>query len=81
VLVERVIGTWLLANQLEGQFAKQSSVTLAQGLYYYKCITAAHKRHLSAVKALADVRLAHFALQVNIARRQVTITAGAGSAA
>ncbi len=49
-------------------------MSLALGEYYQRVISAAHKRYLAAIKALAVVRkLAAPVLQVNIARKQVNV--------
>lgn len=77
LLVERVLATWLHLHTLERGYAGRESVSLAVGAYYQKCLTAAQKRYLAAIKGLADVRkLALPALQVNIAKKQVNVAAG-----
>ena len=47
----------------------------AQGERYQRRIDRAHKRHLSAVRALAQVRKMGPAVQINIAEKQIN-TAG-----
>jgi hypothetical protein len=55
-------------------------MTLDLAAHYQACIDRAHKRYLSAIKALAVVRrLALPVLQVNIAKKQVNV-AGAAAA-
>ena len=77
LLVERVLATWLHLHTVERGYAGREGMSLAQGLYYQKCLTAAQKRYLAAIKGLADVRkLALPALQVNIAKKQVNVAAG-----
>jgi hypothetical protein len=77
LLVERIIATWYHLHSLEASYAGRESMSLAQGLYYQKCISAAQKRYIAAIKGLADVRrLALPALQVNIAKKQINVTAG-----
>jgi hypothetical protein len=74
LLVERVLATWLHLHHLESVYARKDSMTLAQGAYYQKSMTAAQKRYIGAIKGLADVRkLALPVLQVNIAKRQVNV--------
>jgi hypothetical protein len=81
LLVERVVATWLHLHHLEHIYAGKSELTLALGGYYQKCISAAQKRYLAAIKGLADVRrLALPALQVNIAREQVNFAGGPATA-
>ena len=77
LLVERVVATWLYLHHVEMAFAGKETYTLPQGAYYQAAISAAQKRHLAAIKGLSEVRrLALPALQVNIARKQVNVTAG-----
>jgi hypothetical protein len=77
LLVERVVATWFHLHHLEAQYAARESMSLALGLYYQKCLTAAQNRYIAAIKGLADVRrLALPALQVNIARKQINVAGG-----
>jgi hypothetical protein len=74
LLVERIVATWFHLHYLEARFASAEHLTLAQGLYYQRCLAAAQKRYLAAIRGLADVRrLALPALQVNIAKKQVNV--------
>jgi hypothetical protein len=78
LLAERIASCWLHLHHLEIIYAGKDSFSLDLGMYYQKAIDRAHRRYLSAIKALATVRkLALPALQVNVARKQVNI-AGAG---
>lgn len=77
LLVERIVATWLHLHHLEVVYAGKGSMSLPLGLYYQKCISAAQKRHLAAIKGLAEVRKRALpALQVNIAKKQVNVAAG-----
>jgi hypothetical protein len=77
LLVERVVTCWLHLHHLEVIYASKDSMTLDLGIYYQRCLSAAQKRYLSAIKTLALVRkLAVPVLQVNIARRQVNVAGG-----
>lgn len=79
LLVERVVATWYHLHHLEVLYAGKTEFTIASGLYWQKCMSAAQKRYLAAIKGLSEVRkLAIPALQVNIARKQVNV---AGSSA
>lgn len=81
LLVERVLATWLHLHHLEAVYASKESMSLPLGLYYQKTISAAQKRYLSSLKGLAEVRkLALPTLQVNIAKKQVNVAAGAVTA-
>jgi hypothetical protein len=48
--------------------------TIAQAEYYQRRIDKAHKRHLSAVKALAQLRKMGPAIQINVAEKQINTT-------
>jgi hypothetical protein len=77
LLVERIIATWYHLHYLEAQYARKTEMTFALGSYYEKCLSAAQKRYLAAIKGLSEVRkLALPALQVNIAKKQINVAAG-----
>lgn len=59
-------------------YAANGSMTLGLAQHYQKCIDRAHRRYLSALKALAEVRKLNVTVQLNIARKQVNV---AGTAA
>jgi hypothetical protein len=74
LLVERVLACWLHLHHLEQVYAQQDGMSLELGSYYQRCLSAAQKRYLAAIKTLAMVRkLAVPVLQVNIANRQVNV--------
>ena len=74
LLAERITLCWLHLHHLESVYAEKGSMSLDLAGYYQRAITSAHKRYLSAIKALAAVRkLALPVLQVNIARKQVNV--------
>ena len=73
LLAERVVATWLEVQVFEGIYASSmyKNMTIAQGDYHQRRIDKAHKRHLSAVKALAQIRKMGPAIQINIAEKQI----------
>lgn len=76
LLAERAAVCWLHVYQLEVLSAGKLRQGMGAGLaeHFQKTLDRAHKRYLSALKALADVRrLAGPAVQVNIARKQVNV--------
>src|SRR5262245_25573287 len=74
LLVDRVVACWLHLHHLEQIYAQKESMSLELGSYYQRCISAAQKRYLAAIKTLALVRkLAVPVLQVNIAKKQVNV--------
>src|SRR5262249_8135014 len=76
LLADRVVTCWWHLHHREAIYAGREYLSLDLGAYYQRSISAAHKRYLSAIKTLAVVRkLAVPVLQVNIARKQVTVAA------
>jgi hypothetical protein len=74
LLVERVVSCWLHLHHLETVYADREKMNLEVGGYYQRCLTAAHKRYLSAIKPLALVRKRAIpVLQVNIAKKQLNV--------
>jgi hypothetical protein len=72
LLVERIVLCWLSLYDVEIRFAQMKDLTIPQATYWQERIDRAHRRYLTAIKALATVRkLALPALQVNIAKKQV----------
>jgi hypothetical protein len=76
LLAERVVATWLEVQLFAGIYAMgMKNETFSQGEYRQKRLDGAHRRHLSAVKALAQIRKMGPAVQINIAEKQIN-TAG-----
>ncbi len=77
LLAERVVATWLQVQLFEGFYASSmyKNMALALADYHQRRIDKAHRRHLSAVKALAQIRKIGPAVQINIADKQIN-TAG-----
>ena len=76
LLVERVVATWLQVQCYETLYAQNATkMTMAWGEHHQRRIDRAHNRHLSAVRALAQVRKMGPAVQINIAEKQIN-TAG-----
>jgi hypothetical protein len=74
LLVERVVACWLQVQDADVRYAQAKNLSLEWGKYYQQRMDRAHKRYLSAIKALAVVRkLALPVLQINIARKQVNV--------
>jgi hypothetical protein len=74
LLAERVAACWLQVQDADIRYAQAKNLSLEWGDYYQRRMDRAHKRYLSALKTLAQVRkLAVPVLQVNIARRQVNV--------
>jgi hypothetical protein len=74
LLVERVVACWLQVQDADIRHAQANNLSINWGEYYQRRMDRAHRRYLSAIKALALVRkLAVPVLQVNIARKQVNV--------
>lgn len=80
LLAERVVATWLQIQLFEGLYASgmsKRSMTIAQGSYHQKRLDQTYRRHLSAIRALAQMRklLKGGAItQINIADKQINTT-------
>jgi hypothetical protein len=72
LLAERVVATWLEVQLFSGLYATgMKSGTMRQDEFRHKRLDRAHKRHLSAIRALAQVRKMGPAVQINIADKQI----------
>jgi hypothetical protein len=72
LLAERVVATWLEVQLFSGFYsANLGKLTLGQGDYHQKRLDRAHRRHLSAIRTLAQVRKLGPAVQINIADKQI----------
>jgi hypothetical protein len=76
LLADRAVLCWFHVHQLELTYASKESMTLALAQHYQKCIDRAHRRYLTALKALAEVRKLNVTVQLNVARRQVNVVGG-----
>jgi hypothetical protein len=80
LLAERIALCWLALHDAEIRFAQMTDLSIRQAEYWQNRIDRAHRRYLSAIKALATVRkLAVPVLQVNIAKKQINIAGGAAT--
>ncbi len=85
LLIEACALAWLRYGIAEYRYtqAMSKTVTLTQGDYYERQLTAAHRRYLHSLHTLAKVRrLAVPALQVNVAQpgaRQLNVATGTGA--
>jgi hypothetical protein len=76
LLAERVVATWLQMQLFEGLYAVgMKSGTSIQDDHRQKRLDRAHRRHLSAIRTLAQIRKLGPAVQINIAEKQIN-TAG-----
>lgn len=78
LLAERIAACWLQLQYFDAIYAQNlRKLSISQSEYYQRRIDRAHKRYLSAIRTLAQVRklLKPSVAQINIAERQVN-TAG-----
>jgi hypothetical protein len=72
LLAERVVATWLQVQLFEALYAVgMKSGTLIQDDHRQKRLDRAHRRHLSAIRTLAQIRKLGPAVQINIAEKQI----------
>ena len=79
LLAERIVATWLQIQLFEGIYASGVSkgMPIARDGYHQKRLDHAYRRHLSAIRALAQIRklLKGGAItQINIAEKQINTT-------
>jgi hypothetical protein len=72
LLAERVVATWLEVKLFSGLYAAgMKSGTPSQDEHRQKRLDRAHRRHLSAVRTLAQIRKMGPAVQINIGDKQI----------
>jgi hypothetical protein len=75
LLAERVVATWLEVQLFEVLYAAgMKGGTLKQDDHRQKRLDRAHRRHLSAIRTLAQIRKLGPAVQINIAEKQINTT-------
>jgi hypothetical protein len=78
LLSERVVVTWLEVQPFEAIYAQNiRNLTIPQAEHHQKRLSRAYRRHLSAVRALAQIRklLKGTAItQINMADKQINTT-------
>jgi hypothetical protein len=75
LLAERVVATWLEVQLFEALYAAGlKGGTFKQDDHRQKRLDRAHRRHLSAIRTLAQIRKLGPAVQINIAEKQINTT-------
>jgi hypothetical protein len=78
LLSERVVVTWLEVQLFEALYVRtMRKLSIRQADYYQKRLDRAHRRHLSAIRALAQIRKllnGTTITQINIADKQINTT-------
>ncbi len=76
LLAERITVCWLELQYFQAIYAQNlDKLTITQSDYHQRRIDKAHRRYLSSIKALAQIRKMGPAVQINIAEKQIN-TAG-----
>jgi hypothetical protein len=80
LLAERVVVTWLEVQHFQGLYShNMRQLTIYQHEFHQKRLDKAHRRHLSAIKTLAQVRKllkGKDITQINIAEQQMNFASG-----
>jgi hypothetical protein len=75
LLAERITVCWLELQYFEAIYAQNmGELTITQSDYHQRRIDKAHRRYLSSIKALAQIRKMGPAVQINIAEKQINTT-------
>jgi hypothetical protein len=75
LLAERITVCWLELQYFEAIYAQNlGKLTITQSDYHQRRIDTAHRRYLSSIKALAQIRKLGPAVQINIAEKQINQT-------
>jgi hypothetical protein len=75
LLAERITVCWLELQFFEAIYAQNmGELTITQSDYHQRRIDKAHRRYLSSIKALAQIRKLGPAVQINIAEKQINQT-------
>jgi hypothetical protein len=72
LLAERITVCWLELQYFQAIYAQNlKNMTIPQSDYHQRRIDKAHRRYLSSIKALAQIRKMGPAVQINIAEKQI----------
>src|SRR5215203_1986269 len=76
LLAERIVACWLQLQYAEAIYAQNlGEMNIVQSEYHQRRLDRLHKRYLSSIKTLAQIRKLGPAVQINIAEKQIN-TAG-----
>jgi hypothetical protein len=71
LLAERIVACWLQVQYAEIIYAQNlGSMTIAHSDYHQRRLDKLHRRYLSTIKALAQIRKMGPAVQINIAEKR-----------
>ncbi|HLM78571.1 MAG TPA: hypothetical protein VK361_09320, partial [Rubrobacteraceae bacterium] len=76
LLAERIVACWLQLQYAEAIYVQNlGDLNMKQSEYHQRRLDRLHKRYLSSIKTLAQIRKLGPAVQINIAEKQIN-TAG-----
>ena len=74
LLVERVVASGLQLQHAEAMYAQNlKHLAMAQSEYHQRRLDRLHKRYLSAIRTLAQIRKLGVPVQINVAEQQVNM--------
>jgi hypothetical protein len=74
LLAERVVACWLQLQYAETIYAQNlGEFTMEQSEYHQRRLDRLHKRYLSAIRTLAQIRKMGPSVQINVAEQQVNV--------
>jgi hypothetical protein len=72
LLAERIVACWLQLQYAEAIYAQNlGDMNMAQSEYHQRRLDRLHRRYLSSIKSLAQIRKLGPAVQINIAEKQI----------
>jgi hypothetical protein len=75
LLAERIVACWLQLQHADAIYAENlGDMSMAQSEYHQRRLDRLHRRYLSSIKALAQIRKLGPAVQINIADKQINTT-------
>jgi hypothetical protein len=75
LMAERIVACWLQLQYAEIVYAQNlAKLSIPQSEYHQRRLDRLHRRYLSSVKSLAQIRKMGPAVQINIAEQQINTT-------
>jgi len=75
LLAERIVACWLQLQYAETIYAQNlGDMNMVQSEYHQRRLDQLHRRYLSSIKTLAQIRKLGPAVQINIAEKQINTT-------
>ena len=72
LLAERIVACWLQLQYVDAIYAQNlDDMNMAQSEYHQRGLDRLHRRYLSSIKTLAQIRKLGPAVQINLAEKQI----------